>query len=94
MIANLPGSAEGVPADVLVLNNTRPLAFAANVNAGTAATTGDYVLVANPDAVPEPGAIAELVAFADTHPRAGLVGPLVFWPDGRWQPTLRRFPTV
>jgi len=58
------------------------------------ATRGDYVVVSNPDAVPEPGAIAALAAFADAHPRAGLVGPLVFWPDGTWQPSLRRFPTV
>ena len=48
----------------------------------------------NPDAVPEPGAVAALVRFADQHPRAGLVGPLVFWPDGTWQPSLRRFPDV
>jgi len=94
VIANLPGSADVVPADVEVLANTRPLSFAANVNLGTRATSGEYVLVANPDAVPAPGAIAELVAFADAHPRAGLVGPLVFWPDGRWQPSLRRFPTL
>ena len=65
-----------------VLENERPLGFAANVNAGIAATTGEYVLLANPDTVPEPGAVAELVAFADAHPRAGIVGPLVFWPDG------------
>jgi len=94
VIANVPGSAEGVPAGVEVLTNDRPLTFAANVNRGIAATTGEYVLVANPDVVPEPGAVAALVGFADAHPRAGFVGPLVFWPDGRWQPTLRRFPTV
>jgi N-acetylglucosaminyl-diphospho-decaprenol L-rhamnosyltransferase len=94
VIANLPGSVEGVPAGVEVLVNARPLSFAANINRGVAATAGEYVLVANPDAVPEPGAVAALVEFADAHPRAGLVGPLVFWPDGRWQPTLRRFPTV
>ena len=61
---------------------------------GITATTGEYVLVSNPDAVPEEGAVAELVEFADAHPRAGLVGPLVLWPDGTWQPSLRRFPTV
>ena len=91
MIANSARAGAGGRAR---LRNERPLSFAANVNAGIAATTGEYVLLANPDAVPEPGAIAELVAFADTHPRAGLVGPLVFWPDGRWQPSLRRFPTL
>ena len=31
--------------------------------------------------------------FADEHRRAGLVGPLTFWPDGTWQPSLRSFPT-
>ena len=61
---------------------------------GSRRTTGEYVLVSNPDAYPEEGAIAELVRFADAHPSAGLVGPLVLWPDGTWQPSLRRFPTV
>jgi len=91
VIANLP---ETAPEGVRVIRNERPLPLAANVNAGIAATAGEYVLLANPDAVPEPGAVTTLVAFADAHPRAGLVGPLVFWPDGRWQPSLRRFPTV
>ena len=94
MIANLPGSVAEVPAGARVLENDEPRTFAANVNLGVAATSGEYVVIANPDAVPEPGAIAELAAFADEHPRAGLVGPLVFWPDGTWQPSLRRFPTV
>ena len=77
-----------------VLRERAPARLRRERQRGIAATTGEYVLLANPDAVPEPGAIAELVAFADAHPRAGLVGPLVFWPDGRWQPSLRRFPTV
>ena len=94
VIANLPGSVGAVPEDVRVLENERPLSFAANVNLGITATTGEYVLVSNPDAVPEDGAVAKLVEFADAHPRAGLVGPLVLWPDGTWQPSLRRFPTV
>ena len=94
VISNLPGSVAEVPEGVRVLENPRPRTFAANVNAGIAATSGDYVLVANPDAVPEEGAIATLARFADEHLHAGLVGPLVFWPDGTWQPSLRRFPTV
>jgi GT2 family glycosyltransferase len=91
VIANVP---ERLPEGVQTLTNDRPLPFAANVNEGIAATSGEYVLLANPDAVPAPDAIPILVGFADAHPRAGFVGPLVFWPDGRWQPSLRRFPTV
>lgn len=94
VVANLPGSVVEVPDGARVIANDRPLRFAANVNLGVAATSGEYVVVSNPDAVPEPGAIAALAAFADAHPRAGLVGPLVFWPDGAWQPSLRRFPTL
>ena len=91
VVANVPGS---VPEGVEALENERPLGFAANVNRGVAATSGPYVLVCNPDAVPEPGAVAELVRFAEHHPRAGVVGPQLRNPDGTWQPSRRRFPTV
>jgi len=94
LIANVPGSVGLDLPGARLLANVRPLSFAANVNLGIAATEGEYILLTNPDAYPEPGAIAELVRFADEHPRAGLVGPLVLWPDGTWQPSLRRFPTV
>jgi N-acetylglucosaminyl-diphospho-decaprenol L-rhamnosyltransferase len=94
VVANVPGSVGAVPQGARVLPNERPRSFAANVNAGLAATTGAYVLVSNPDVYPEPGAVGELARFAEAHPRAGLVGPLVLWPDGTWQPSLRRFPTV
>jgi len=94
VIANLPGSVGAVPDGVRVLQNPRAVSFAANINRGIVETTGEYVIVSNPDAVAEPGTVETLVRFADEHPRAGLVGPLVLWPDGTWQPSLRRFPTV
>ena len=94
VVANIPGSATGVHDDVRVLENPRPLSLAANVNLGIAATSGDYVLNANPDAIAEPDAVAALVAFADANPRCGIAGPQMRWPDGSWQPSRRRFPTV
>ncbi len=94
VVANVPGSAAGMPDGVRVLDNPRPLALAANVNLGIAATSGEYVLNVNPDAVAEPGAVASLVAFADSHARCGIAGPQMRWPDGTWQPSRRRFPTV
>ena len=94
VVANLPGSAEGVPAGVRVLENPQPLPLAANVNLGIAATSGEYVLNVNPDAIAEPGAVATLAGFADAHPRCGIAGPQLRWPDGSWQPSRRRFPTV
>ena len=94
VIANLPGSADGVPEGVRVIDNPRPLSLAANVNLGIAATSGEYVLNANPDAIADPEALAALVPFADAHPRCGIAGPRMRWPDGTWQPSRRRFPTV
>lgn len=94
VIANVPGSLGALPNGVRVLENERPSSLAANVNAGIAATSGEYVLTANPDAFPEPDAVRTLVAFADARPRCGIAGPQMRWPDGRWQPTRRRFPTV
>ena len=94
VIANIRGSTSSVPDGVRIVENARPLSLSANVNLGIAATSGAYVLNANPDAIPEPGAVAALVAFADEHPRCGLAGPQMRWPDGTWQPSRRRFPTV
>jgi N-acetylglucosaminyl-diphospho-decaprenol L-rhamnosyltransferase len=94
VIANTPGSVAGVPESVRVLENPRPLPLAANVNLGVAATTGEYALNVNPDAIADPEAVAALVRFADGHPQCGIAGPQMRWPDGSWQPSRRRFPTV
>ena len=94
VIANLPGSVGAVPDDVRVLENPRPRSVAANINRGIAETSGELVLVANPDAIPEDGAVALLAAFMVEHPRCGIAGPQLLWPDGTWQPSRRRFPTV
>jgi GT2 family glycosyltransferase len=94
VIANLPGSVGAVPDGVRVLENTRPLSFAANVNEGIGVTHGELVLAANPDAVPDEGAVATLAEFMASRPRCGIAGPQLLWPDGTWQPSRRRFPTV
>jgi GT2 family glycosyltransferase len=94
VVANIPGSVGDVPEGVRILENPRLLPLAANLNLGIAATTGEYVLAANPDAIAEPGTVEELVEFADARPGAGVVGPELRWPDGTWQPSRRRFPTV
>jgi N-acetylglucosaminyl-diphospho-decaprenol L-rhamnosyltransferase len=91
VIANIPGS---VPDDVEAVHNERPRGFGANVNLGTELTTAELVLAANPDAVPEPGAVAALREFVERHPRCGVAGPRMVFPDGTRQPSRRRFPTV
>ena len=95
VVANMPGSVpRELPAGTRVLENARPFRLAANVNLGTAATTGAWVLYSNPDVVPAPDAVATLRRFGETHERCGIAGPRTTWPDGTWQPTRRDFPTV
>ena len=94
VVANVPGSVGALPPGARVVENLRPLPFAANVNVGIAATSCDLVLCANPDAIAGPGAIAALVDVMERRPRCGIAGPRMVWPDGTWQPSRRRFPTV
>ena len=95
VIANVPGSVPGrLPENVRVLENDEPLSFAANANLGASRTQHELVLVANPDAVPEAGAVAILRALVESRPRAGAAGPRMLYSDGTWQASRRSFPTV
>jgi N-acetylglucosaminyl-diphospho-decaprenol L-rhamnosyltransferase len=94
VIANVPGSEPQEACGARVIHNESALSFAANLNKGIAQTTGELVLVNNPDAVPEPGAIATLAEFMTERARCGIAGPQLHHPDGSWQPSRRRFPTV
>jgi N-acetylglucosaminyl-diphospho-decaprenol L-rhamnosyltransferase len=93
VVANLPLDLE-LPPGARLLENDRPAGFAANVNSGVAETKSDFVVIANPDTEPARDAVAIITDFASGAPRRGIVGPQLRYPDGRWQPSRRRFPTV
>jgi GT2 family glycosyltransferase len=95
VVANIAGSVPAtLPDGARVVTNALPLSFAANANLGAAETHHELVLIANPDAVPAPGAVAALRDFLAAHPRAGAAGPKMLYSDGTWQASRRRFPTV
>ena len=95
VIANVAGSVPSLlPDGTRVLENARPLSFAANANLGAAQTAHELVLIVNPDAAPEPGAVAILRGFMEEHPRCGVAGPRMLYSDGTWQASRRSFPTV
>ena len=94
VVANIPGSLPAELQGARVIENERPRSYSANLNAAFARTYGEFVVVCNPDAVAEPEAVQVLASFADAHPRCGVAGPQMLDPDGRWQPSRRRFPTV
>ena len=63
-------------------------------NAGIAAGTRRYVLLLNADAWLTQGSLGRLVAFAEEHPEAAVVGPRLSNPDGSLQRSVRGFPTL
>jgi GT2 family glycosyltransferase len=93
VIANVPLELK-LPPNARMVANKRPLGFAANVNQGVAETSGEWTVIANPDTEPAPDAVRILLDFAGARPRCGIAGPELRYPDGRWQPSRRRFPTV
>ena len=68
---------------VMLVRNQENVGFAQASNQGAAVSKGRYVLLLNPDTEVLPGCLARLVAFADTHPDAGVVGCAHLSPDGR-----------
>src|SRR5262245_8386392 len=67
--------------------------FGAGNNAGMRAASGRYFLLLNPDAWLADRALEKLVAFADEHPQAAVVGPRLLNPDGSLQRSVRGYPT-
>src|SRR5439155_5161737 len=94
LIANLPLELLRLPDNVRVVDNEQPQSFAANANLGVTLSDAEFVVVANPDTEAAPDAVAILVDFAESHPLCGIAGPQLRYPDGSWQPSRRRFPTV
>lgn len=80
--------------EVQVIANSENRGFAAANNQGLAVAAGQYMLMLNPDTVVPAGAISQLLAFADDHPEAGVIGPRLLNSDGTLQASCRRFPTV
>jgi N-acetylglucosaminyl-diphospho-decaprenol L-rhamnosyltransferase len=70
------------------------LGFGAGNNAGMRVASGRWYLLLNSDAWLQPGALDALVAFAEKHPDAAVVGPRLLNPDGTLQRSVRGFPTL
>jgi hypothetical protein len=86
--ASTDGSAEAVRAGfpaVRLIANSDNVGFARASNQGARATRAPLLLFLNPDARLEPGALATLVALAESRPRTGVIGPRTRGADGRIQ---------
>ena len=77
-----------------VIENGANLRFSKGNNVGIQASTGEYVLILNPDTIIHEGTFDRWIDFADKHPEAGGFGCRVLNPDGSYQGSGRPFPTI
>lgn len=77
-----------------LLVNTENRGFAAANNQAIREGRGRYVLLLNTDTIAHPQAIAKLIDFAERHPKAGMVGPMLLNPDKSYQGSFAPQPTL
>jgi GT2 family glycosyltransferase len=77
-----------------VIANADNRGFARACNQGIAGHDARFVLLLNPDTECPAGSLTELVRAGDRLPNAGILGPRLTYPDGRYQESVRRFPNV
>ncbi len=80
--------------EVKLIRNAENLGFGRAHNRALRGAKARHLLVLNADAAPAPEALERLVAYLDAHPDVAVVGPRLRYPDGRTQPSRRRFPTA
>jgi N-acetylglucosaminyl-diphospho-decaprenol L-rhamnosyltransferase len=79
---------------VELIQNQENVGFARANNQAIRASQGEYVLLLNSDALVLFDTLQRLVDFADSHPKAGIVGGQCLNPDGSFQASFNHFPTV
>ncbi|RIK20983.1 MAG: glycosyltransferase family 2 protein, partial [Chloroflexi bacterium] len=84
------------PAVELIANDVN-VGFARANNQGLERAQGKFWLLLNPDTeilTQDADALQKMVAFMETHPRAGACGPSLFYADGARQHSAFRFPSL
>lgn len=91
------GSADMVREDfpwVHLMESEVNLGFTKGNNLAIGQSEGRYILLLNPDTEVVGDALGTMMAYMESHPRAGALGPQLMNPDGTTQSSRRRFPTM
>lgn len=94
--ASTDGSAEVMAsvAGTKLIRTGRNLGYGRANNLGLKSAAGRYLLILNPDAILQPGALPALLTFAERRQRAGIVAPRLLNQDGSVQAGAFRFPSL
>lgn len=109
-LADLPKSSEIIMVDSGSTDNTVELVkkygqvklivpgenvgFGKGCNLGAQTAEGEYLLFLNPDSAVHPGAVKQMLDYAESHPSVGIVAPRLIEESGLSQPSIRRLPTL
>jgi hypothetical protein len=69
------------------------IGFGAGINLGASMAQGAFLFVLNPDTFLPPWTLKALYDFACENENAGLISPLIVWPNGAVQNSARSLPT-
>jgi GT2 family glycosyltransferase len=72
-------------ADVRIIHSGGNVGYGKAINLGFRQTSGEFVVLSNPDVVYSPNSIAPMTGYLRSHPDAGIVGPQQVFPSGEWQ---------
>lgn len=79
--------------EIHLMANTGNPGFARANNQALIKSSGRFVLILNPDTVPEAGSLSILLRYLEQHADVGAVGPMLLNSDGTLQRNGRTFPT-
>ena len=79
---------------VTLLAQSENVGFPRGNNIGMEVSTGDAILLLNPDTMIVGNALAVMLDYLDQNEDVGLIGPQLLNPDGSHQSSRRRFPTL
>ena len=79
---------------VNVIENPENIGFAQANNQAIRCSDAQFVLLLNPDTELMPGTLEKMLAFIQTHPKVGAVGPRVLNPDHTLQISCYPVPTL
>ena len=83
--------------DVQLITNSENVGFARASNQGLRMAEGRYWMLLNPDTeikANSPNPFQILFSFMEEHPKAGVCGPSLVYPDGSFQHSAFRFPSL
>ncbi len=94
--ASVDGSANMIESefpDVVLICNAKNFGYARANNQGAEIAKGKYILLLGSDTEVRGNALEKMIQFMNEYHNAGAVGCKLVTPDGKLQPSCKRFPT-